>query len=69
MNKHSNLCYDELNGCNSARRNTGDGARDKWLRALKVIAGPAVRMHHYRNLRAAVLYDAGNASRKAERSE
>lgn len=69
MNKHANLCCDELTGCDSTRQNAGTRARDKWLKALKVIAGPAVRLHHYRNLRAALLYDGSSASREAERHE
>lgn len=39
-------------------RVTGSGAASTWKKALGALSGPALRLHHYREVRAKVLHDA-----------
>jgi hypothetical protein len=45
----------------SRNKGPGEGSIQAWKRALGLLGGPLLRLHHYRDVRTKVLHDAMNS--------
>jgi len=55
---HSKRHHDETGGSEVSLTHAAGDSRQLWHRALSLLGGPALRLHHYRGVRTRLLHDA-----------